>query len=169
MASGLSLIIEVRGIPDINTVAGLVGGAAAATPGNPLPLPPTGPQILHYVWGVDLTALIPPKVGDATLLLSTVYDEAFEPYIRDLVLANPKPFNDAAGLIVGLEDLTPVQNNLPAFIDFVRKNDLTHGGTTPFSEAYTWSVSQIVGALGSGWQPSDGGGQAGEGAVGDGS
>lgn len=156
MASGLSLIIEVHGSADLALVSGLVGGAGAAPAGNPLPLPTTGPQILHYVWAADLTRLIPPKQGDATLLLTTVYDEAFAPYIRDLVLANPAPFNAAAKIIVGLENLVPVQNNLDAFIDFVRQHDLTQGGITPFSEAYTWSVSQIVGALGSGWDSSAG-------------
>jgi hypothetical protein len=150
------LVIEVKGNPDVNLVTGLVGGSGEASSSNPLPLPTGGPQILHYVWAVDLTALIPPKTnGNSTLLLTTVYDEAFEPYIRDLVLANPTPFNAAATVIVGLEGLIPVQNNLPAFINFVRDHDLTQGGTTPFSEAYTWSVSQIVGALGSGWQSSD--------------
>ena len=155
MASGLSLLIQVRSGADASAASGILGLPQAAAAGNPHPLPTTGPQILHYVWAVDLTDKVVPTEGQRTILLTTVYDEDFESYISDLVIANPAPFNAAAEVIVGLEGLIPVQNNLSAFINFVKQNDLTMGGQLPFSEAYTWSVVQIVGAMGNGWDSSD--------------
>jgi hypothetical protein len=150
MASGLSLLIQVSAGADAGAAAGILGAAPTGEGGNPHFLPTTGPQILHYVWAVDLTEHVAPNPGTSTILLTTVYDEDFDSYISDLVLANPAPFNAAAEIIVGLKDLIPVQNNLAAFINFVREHDLTQGGMLPFSEAYTWSVVQIVGAMGNG-------------------
>ena len=149
MASGLSLLIEVKGAADLSLVAGILGGGGGAGATNPLPLPTTGPQILHYVWAVDMTSYAPPKTGQSTILLTTVYDEDFASYIKDLVVANPTPFNAATKVIVGLEGMAPVEQHLDAFVQFVREHDLTDGGTTPFSEAYSWSVVAIVNAMGS--------------------
>jgi hypothetical protein len=162
VASGLSLLIQVDSGSDASAAAGILGAAPTGDGGNPHFLPQTGPQILHYVWAVDLTAHVAPNAGINTILLTTVYDEDFESYISELVLANPEPFNAAAEIIVGLKGLIPVQNNLAAFINFVREHDLTYGGKLPFSEAYTWSVVQIVGAIGNGQNPaaSDGPGMA---------
>lgn len=153
MASGLSLLIQVHESADIATASAILG-APASGGGNPQPLPTTGPQILHYVWAVDLTDKVLPAPGLRTILLTTVYDEDFESYISDLVTANPDGFNAAAKIIKGLEGLIPVQNNLAAFINFVRANDLTMGGTLPFSEAYPWTVVQIAYAMGSDGSPS---------------
>lgn len=149
MASGLSLLIQVKSGANPHAAAGILGAVPAADGGNPQRLPATGPQILHYVWAVDLTDHVAPTPGINTILLTTVYDEDFDSYISDLVLANPDPFNAAAEFIVGLEKLIPVQNNLADFINFVRDHDLTKGGTLPFSQAYPWSVVQIVNAMGS--------------------
>jgi hypothetical protein len=110
----------------------------------------SGPQILHYLWPLDVTAVCPPKVGASTLLLTTVYDEDFADYISDLVTANPALFNMAAHAIVGLQDLIPVESaeNLPKFIEFVREHDLTKGGTAPgFWQAYDANVVTILANL----------------------
>jgi hypothetical protein len=138
MAHGLSMLFEVK---DVKSATSLV--EAFAPDGG-------GPNILHYVWVVEMPNPNP-KPGISTLLLTTVYDEEFTPYIRDLVLANPAPFNAAAKVIVGAEDLIPVESaqNLPKFIDFVRQHDLTQGGTTPFTQSYPYTVVQIQEALGS--------------------
>jgi hypothetical protein len=138
MAHGLSFLFEVRtGIAKTSDAgASLVEGF---TPGAN-----SSPDILHYVWAVDVPNPNQPP-NTKTVLLTTVYDEQFEPYIRDLVLANPTPFNLAAKIIIGMEGFIPVESptNLPKFIEFVREHDLTHGGTTPFTEAYPYTVTQI--------------------------
>jgi len=133
MAHGLSLLIQVK-----------TGDPKAALTEGFTPKEGAGPDILHYVWAVDLPNPNPTP-GTATVLLTTVYDEEFAPYIRDLVLANPAPFNTAAKFIVGLQDLVPVEKpeNLPRFIEFVREHDLTKGGTKPFIQAYPYTVVQI--------------------------
>jgi hypothetical protein len=140
MAHGLSLLIQVK------------GAAQDAALSLTKALQPAGdaPNILHYVWAVPMPSPAGAPAGTSTVLLTTVYDEEFAPYIRDLVLANPAPFNAAAKVIVGLEGLTPVETpaNLPKFIEFVRDHDLTHGGTTPFTQAYKYTVVQIEDALG---------------------
>lgn len=139
MAHGLSLLLKVK-TPGFSAVGQL---AEALQGGNG-----DVPRILHYFWLVPLGTTN--NDGSANYLLTTVYDENFASYIRDLVLANPAPFNAAANFIVGLEGLTPVQDpkNLPRFIDFVRQNDLTKGGTTPFNQTYPYTVVQIQEALG---------------------
>ncbi|HMG47096.1 MAG TPA: hypothetical protein VK614_06520 [Allosphingosinicella sp.] len=136
MAHGLSLLVQVKGL----------GEGADAVSAVMAPLDPAdttaGPNILHYVWAVPVPNQNDPP-GVTSLLLTTVYDEDFDSYIRDLVLANPDPFNEAAKVIVGLEGLIPVQDNLSQFIEFVRDHDLTRGGTLPFTEAYPYTVVQI--------------------------
>jgi hypothetical protein len=144
MAQGLSLLFEIVDPSGATAVEGLTGALSSSDGGSP--------QILHYAWSVNMTEKCPPKVGVATILLTTVYDENFDDYISDLVTANPGPFNDAAKIIVGLgPSATPVQSpeNLPKFIDFVRQNDLTNGGTAPgFFQAYDANVVTILAALG---------------------
>jgi hypothetical protein len=137
MAHGLSLLIQVK---NGNPAASLIEGFT--------PNANNSPDILHYVWAVEVPNPNSPP-GTSTVLLTTVYDEEFAPYIRDLVLANPPPFNAAAKMIVGLENLIPVESptNLPLFIDFVRDHDLTHGGETPFVQAYPYTVVQIKNAF----------------------
>jgi hypothetical protein len=141
MANGLSLVIEVTS-----------GAAPTVGPGLQQAFTPAGsngPTILHYVWVVAL----PSPDGKDRVLLTTVYDEEFSKYISDLVNANPALFNAAAANIVGLAGLVPVQDNLTAFIQFVKDHDLTQGTTAylgKFFQAYSWSVNQVIGAMGPG-------------------
>jgi len=135
MAQGLSLLIQVVGMDGAEAVAAAMGPLDPGDVG-------TGPNILHYVWAVPVPQQNDPP-GTTSVLLTTVYDEDFSSYIRDLVLANPPLFNQAAEVIVGLKDLIPVEDNLPAFIEFVRDHDLTQGGTLPFTQAYPYTVVQI--------------------------
>jgi hypothetical protein len=148
VAQGLSLLFEITAGDGSDDGSDPVTGLSdALTSGGS-----SSPQILHYAWVVDMTEKVPPKTGIKTLLLTTVYDEDFADYISDLVTANPTPFNNAAKIIVGLgKAATPVQSpeNLPKFIEFVRQNDLTGGGTAPgFFEAYDANVVTILAALG---------------------
>ncbi len=144
MAQGLNLVIEITAPGDGDPAGDLVQ-ALTPTGGG------TGPQILHYAWAVNVSDKIPPKTGFATVLLTTVYDEDFSDYISDLVTANPALFNKAAGSIVGLQDLRPVESpeNLPKFIQFVKDNDLNKGGAgnPTWFEAYDANVVTVLAAL----------------------
>jgi hypothetical protein len=142
MAQGLSLLVQVYA-----TSAQEAAPAATALLETGDSAGDGGPNILHYVWTVPVPGLNDPP-GQFSVLLTTVYDEDFDSYIRDLVIANPPLFNAAADKIVGLKDLKPVEDNIPAFIEWVRKHDLTQGGTLPFTQAYPYTVVQIQGALG---------------------
>lgn len=145
MAQGLSLLIQVEAGGE-HHVAGLAE-ALTSSSGNG---DDGAPQILHYVWPVDMTAKFPSNPGVSTILLTTVYDENFGDYISDLVTYNPAPFNAAAHVIVGLKDLIPVESseNLPKFIQFVKDHDLTNGGTAPgFWEAYSANTVTVLAAL----------------------
>jgi hypothetical protein len=142
MAQGLSLLIQVYATTPQEAAPAamaLLDTSDAAGTG--------GPNILHYVWTVPVPGLNDPE-GQMSVLLTTVYDEDFDSYIRDLVIGNPPLFNAAADKIVGLKDLKPIQDNIPAFIEWVRKRDLTMGGALPFTQAYPYTVVQIQGALG---------------------
>ena len=142
MAQGLSLLIQVYATtPQEAAPAAMALLDTGDGAGN------GGPNILHYVWTVPVPGQNDPK-GQMSVLLTTVYDEDFDSYIRDLVIGNPPLFNAAADRIVGLADLKPIQDNIPAFIEWVRKRDLTQGGTLPFVQAYPYTVVQIQGALG---------------------
>jgi hypothetical protein len=143
MAQGLSLLVRVYAQSREEAVAGAMAPLSAEETANGS----GGPNILHYVWAVPVPGLDDPE-GQHSVLLTTVYDEDFDSYIRDLVLANPPLFNNAADLIVGLAELKPVQDNIPAFIQWVREHDLTMGGTLPFTQAYPYTVVQIQNALG---------------------
>ena len=61
------------------------------------------PNIVHYLWLVPLPDQVNQPKDTKCMLLTTVYDEEFEPYIEDLVKANPEPFNIAASQILGLQ------------------------------------------------------------------
>jgi hypothetical protein len=139
MAQGLSLLVQIEAGGSPEDVIRVVMGPQ--DPNSPFATG-SGPNILHYVWAVPVPQQNDPP-GITSVLLTTVYDEDFDSYIRDLVLADPKTFNDAAAVIVGLKHLIPVQDNLSDFIEFVRQHDLTKGGTLPFTEAYSQTVVQI--------------------------
>lgn len=142
MAQGLSLLVRVyatsaeEAAPAANALLDSGGSDADGAP-----------NILHYVWTVPVPGLNDPE-GQMSVLLTTVYDEDFSSYIRDLVVANPALFNAAADKIVGLKDLKPVEDNIPAFIEWVREHDLTRGGALPFTQFYPYTVVQIQAALG---------------------
>jgi hypothetical protein len=138
--NGLSLIVELAiGVEHVDAAKALV---AAFSP------PQDGAvNILHYAWVVPLPLAADDK---PRALLSTVYDESFEDYIADLVNALPDGFNAAADLFVGMAELKPIQNNIPAFTQYLLERDLTQGGTSyvgAFFRAYPYTVDQIQGAM----------------------
>jgi hypothetical protein len=73
--------------------------------------------ILHFAWVVPLAA--------DTVLLTTVYDGDFGPYLDAFIDANPDAFNAALPLLAGAPP-PPITDpaNRQAFHDFVAKNNL---------------------------------------------
>ncbi|SFU90742.1 hypothetical protein [Pseudoduganella namucuonensis] len=147
MAKGLSFLFEARGTSAQNLVQGLSQGT-----GN-------GPDILHYLWLVEIPAPVY-KDDHKTYLLTTVYDENFEAYIGDLVKADfektgGKFFDAAAQGIEGLQAMVPVHKHLSEFINFVAQHDLTQTNPAgPFTQFYPWTAALIHSKLGP-HQPSD--------------
>ena len=139
MAHGLSMLFQAK-TGSTNEVAALF---------QP-PTPIGNPNIVHYLWVVEIPGQNDPE-GISTMLLTTVYDEDFAPYIRDLVLKNASTFDNATKIIVGLEDLYPVKDHIPEFIKWVGDHDLTQKSpASPFLQSYSWTCIQIYDSIGSG-------------------
>ena len=104
------------------------------------------PNIVHYLWLVPLGKQVEQPLNSECLLLNTVYDEAFKPYVEDIARANPQVFDAVLPKIIGMEKMVPVLQHLNEFANFILAHDLTQGGTTPtFRENYTQTVMQIWG------------------------
>jgi hypothetical protein len=106
------------------------------------------PAIVHYAWA----NVLPAAFGPSWVLLTTVYDEEFAPYIQDLVNANPAPFTAAAKAIKDFDQTKlPVEEHLSYFVDFIQQRDLAQNGRVPTTgfvvpsglAAYGWTVRQI--------------------------
>ena len=128
---------------------------AGPSPGGPsgnvavfpvVKLPP--PAIVHYAW----VNFLPAAFGPDWVLLTTVYDEKFTPYIQDLVNHDPKPFNSAVKTMKDYDQSlgSPVETHLAYFVKFIQDRDLAQIGRDPNTgavlalfEAYAWTVNQI--------------------------
>jgi hypothetical protein len=106
------------------------------------------PAIVHYAW----TNVMPAAFGPNWVMLTTVYDEEFAPYIQDLVNANPQPFTAAATHMKDYDKTKlPVDQHLTYFVNFIQQRDLAQQGRSPESgyvtsfcfAAYGWTVRQI--------------------------
>jgi hypothetical protein len=138
MSKGLSFLFQGLDAGAHKLAEGLSSGAAKA------------PDILHYLWLVEVPGL-PAPPGFKNFLLTTVYDESFEAYISDLVKADTHGFFDAAARAInGLEKMVPVKDHLSDFINFVAKHDLTqtHSAGPGFVQFYPWTVALIHEKLG---------------------
>jgi hypothetical protein len=127
----LSLVLKLKpGVAHNDVVLPLSKNPAAGT----------GPTtILHFAWIVPLAA--------DTLLLSTVYDGEFGPYLDAFIDANPDGFNQALPRLVGAPP-PPITDpvNRQAFHDFVAQNNLakTQQSTAFFSAYPKMTVIKIL-------------------------
>ena len=104
------------------------------------PLPPT----VHYLWLVALPDEVGQPAGTKTMLLTTVYDGPFAPYVQDIAKEHPDLFDQALSKIIGMEKMVPVLQHLNDFTAFIEDHDLTGGGTTPtFLQNYNDTVLEI--------------------------
>ena len=118
----LSLVLKLQpGAPTPDLLSGLSTNPQAGA----------GPTtILHFAWVVALAA--------DTLLLTTVYDGDFDPYLDAFIDANPAAFDKALPYLVGAPP-PPITDpaNRQAFHDFVRKNNLAQSQqSVAFFSAY---------------------------------
>ena len=114
--------------------------AAAFTTGDPHPLP----NIVHYLWAINMPDQVAQPANTKAVLLTTVYDEDFGPYVKDIARQNPKLFDAVLPMIVGMEKMVPVMSHLDAFAAFILAHDLTKGGKIPtFLQNYSETVLQI--------------------------
>ena len=102
------------------------------------------PNIVHYLWLVQLPDQVNQPKDTKCMLLTTVYDEEFGPYVKDIAKAHPALFDQALPNIVGMEKMVPVLKHLDAFAAFIQAHDLTGGGKIPtFLQNYTDTVLNI--------------------------
>ena len=102
------------------------------------------PNIVHYLWLVQLPDQVNQPKDTKCMLLTTVYDEEFGPYVKDIARAHPQLFDAALPNIVGMEKMVPVLKHLDAFANFIQAHDLTGGGKIPtFLQNYTDTVLNI--------------------------
>ena len=98
-------------------------------------------QILHFAWTVPLD-------DKGKLLLSTVYDRDFEPYLDFFIDRLGDFFNYLMPLVEGGSP-TPVADHRKEFYTFIKSHDLTHGGKVNLFSAYPQAqVPDILQALG---------------------
>jgi hypothetical protein len=143
MAQPLSFLFNVHAqhaeaAPPALTAAFTTGDLEAA--GDPHPLP----NIVHYLWVINMPDQVDQPAGTKSVLLTTVYDEDFASYVKDIARAHPQLFDFALKMIVGMEDMVPVLSHLDEFAAFILAHDLTKGGTIPtFLQNYSDTVLAI--------------------------
>jgi hypothetical protein len=140
MAQPLSFMFNVHAPSAKQVAEGLTTAFGVKAGADPHPLP----NIVHYLWLIQL----PDQVGQAPdtkcMMLTTVYDEEFEPYVKDLARAAPAVFDAILSQIIGMEKMVPVLQHLNEYAAFIKAHDLTGGGVTPtFKQNYTETVMQI--------------------------
>jgi hypothetical protein len=151
MPAGLSFVFQAK-VPAAHALVEALSPKAAAAANPP------SPDILHYIWTVELPSATTPK-GYVGVLLTTVYDEDFTAYISDLVNANPAAFNAAAAGILGFEGINnrlPDPDALQEFIALIAARDLTQThplhqpGLPGFIPFYPFTVAAIHKHMGGG-------------------
>ncbi|PCK07531.1 MAG: hypothetical protein COA42_13815 [Alteromonadaceae bacterium] len=86
----------------------------------------------------------------STLMIGviTVYDGDFNPYISDFVAQLGDVFNALLAVVVDGSTITPVQDNIAKFQDFVTTNDASqHKPNENLFSAYPQTVQQILAAF----------------------
>jgi hypothetical protein len=139
MAQPLSFLIEVKAGEAPHVARRL--GEAFTGPAEQHPLP----NIVHYLWLLEMPQLANQELGTKHLLLNTVYDEKFKPYVTDIAKQNHVLFDKyVLPNIIGMEGMVPVLDHLDEFADFIEAHDLTGGGTIPtFKQNYNDTVIAI--------------------------
>jgi hypothetical protein len=114
------------------------GGTKAQADPHPLP------NIVHYLWAIQMPDQVGQPPDTKAMLLTTVYDEDFTSYVKDIARQAPALFDYVLPSIVGMEKMVPVLSHLDEFAAFIQAHDLTGGGKIPtFLQNYSDTVLQI--------------------------
>lgn len=181
MAAQLQLLFQLAGTPGSSSTSGSPTSAATesghhhghphgesleklATMFSPKAAPNPQTTIIHYLWLTAFPATFtnggtgsPFATGGGWFTLNVVYDLDFKTYVKNLVLADLKGFNDNLPLIKGTAPFLPLtQNNVDPFIDWVASQDLAQvvnpatgkPYSSPIAATYTWTVYQIYQNMG---------------------
>lgn len=123
----LTLVMSIKSAADFAQLAGLLQKIQSApSEKNPIWLALTKLNTVHFARFVFLE-------NNTKLAVITTYDGSFDTYINDFIEEIGDVFN---ALLAHMSDAPPlpVQQNRPAFLDYVRKNDLR--AIEPFFSAY---------------------------------
>jgi hypothetical protein len=102
------------------------------------------PNIVHYLWLIQMPDQVDQPADTKCMLLTTVYDEEFGPYVKDIARSHPALFDAALPSIVGMEKMVPVLDHLNEFAAFIESHDLTGGGKiSTFVQNYSDTVLNI--------------------------
>ena len=151
MASPLTLLMPIIPGTDPTKIAATLAGAQAR-----IDQALTSIGTVHYARFLLLdrsTANLQPGGASAdqlVLAVITEYDGSFNAYIGDFVSQIGDVFNALLQFVVGGQAVTPVQDNVNAFIAFVTANDASqHQPNTGLYQAYpNTTVQQILALIG---------------------
>lgn len=151
MASPLTLLMPIIPGTDPTRIAETLAGAQTK-----IDQALTSIGTVHYARFLLLdrsTANLQPGGASAdqlVLAVITEYDGSFNAYIGDFVSQIGDVFNALLQFVVGGQAVTPVQDNVNAFIAFVTANDASqHQPNTGLFQAYpNTTVQQILALIG---------------------
>ena len=151
MASPLTLLMPIIPGTDPTKIAETLAGAQTK-----IDQALTSIGTVHYARFLLLdrsTANLQPGGASAdqlVLAVITEYDGSFNAYIGDFVSQIGDVFNALLQFVVGGQAVTPVQDNVNAFIAFVTANDASqHQPNTGLFQAYPdTTVQQILALIG---------------------
>lgn len=151
MASPLTLLMPIIPGTDPTKIAATLAGAQ-----DKIDQALTSIGTVHYARFLLLdrsTANLQPGGASAdqlVLAVITEYDGSFNAYIGDFVSQIGDVFNALLQFVVGGQAVTPVQDNVNAFIAFVTANDASqHQPNTGLFQAYPdTTVQQILALIG---------------------
>ena len=96
----------------------------------------------------NLQPASPQTASNLVLAVITEYDGTFQAYISDFVGQLAGVFNALLQCVVGGKQVTPVESNQTAFLNFVQANDASQNPAAPALYcSYPQTVQQIIAAF----------------------
>lgn len=148
MANPLTLLMPIVPGTDPKTIA-----QTLATHDAQINEALTSVGTVHYARFLLLDTSAPnlqPGAGSGPFVLAVVteYDGDFNAYVQDFVAKVGPIFDALLQFTVGGKAVTPVADNISAFLDYVQKNDASqHPGNQGLYSAYPQTVQQILASV----------------------